>query len=59
MLVYTKEYNLHNELDRKIDSDQMGKFPVKSFHGNKYILVLFELDINNILGEPTRNRAAG
>ena len=50
---------MHNELDRKIYSDQRGKFPVTLFRGNKYIMVLFELNRNNILSEPMRNRTAG
>ena len=40
-------YNLHSKLDRKIYSDQTGKFPVTSFCGNKYIMVMFELERNN------------
>ena len=58
-VVYAKEYNFHSKLDCKIYSDQTGKFPVTSFCGNKYIMVLFELDSNSILSEPTRNRTAG
>ena len=58
-VVYAKEYNLHNELYRKIYSDQAGKFPVMSFCGNIYIMVLFNLDSNNILCRPIRNRTSG
>ena len=50
---------MHSELDCKIYSDQMGKFPVTLFCGNKYIMVMFELDINNILSKIMRNRTAG
>ena len=49
---------MHSKLDRKIYSDQNGKFPVTSFYGHKYIMVLFDLDSNNILSEPMRNRTA-
>ena len=48
-VVYSKEYNLHNKLDRKIYFDQTGKFPVTLFRGNKFIMVLFDLDSNIIL----------
>ena len=49
---------MHNELDRKIYSDQTGQFPVTLFHGNRYIMVLLKLDRNNILSELTINRTA-
>ena len=50
---------MHNELNRKIYSDQTGKLPITSFCGNQYIMVLFELKSNNILSKPTINRTAG
>ena len=57
--IITVEYNLKNELDRKMYTDQTGKFPVTSFRGNQYIMVLFELDSNNILVKPMKSRSAG
>ena len=57
--IITKEYNLKNKLDRKMYTDQTVKFPVTSFCGNQYIMVLFELDSNNILVEPMKSRTAG
>ena len=48
-----------SELDRKIYSDQTGKFPVTSFYGNKYIMVLLDLYSNNILSKLMRNRTSG
>ena len=53
--ILTKEYNLKNKLDRKMYTDQTGKFLVTSFPGNQYIMVLFELDSNNILVEPMKS----
>jgi len=39
-------------------SDQMGKFPIKSAHGNKYIMVAVELDGYYIDCEPLQSRSA-
>ena len=58
-VVYAKEYNLHSKLERQFYSDQTGKFTITSFCGNKYIIVLFKLDSNNILSEQMRNITAG
>ena len=55
--IYTREYNLKNELDRKMYTDQTGKFPVTYFRGYQYIMVLFEIDSNNILVEPMKSRS--
>ena len=57
--IYTREYNLKNELDRKMYTDQTGKFPVTSFRGYQYIMVLFEIDSNNIIVEPMKSRSTG
>ena len=46
-------------MDHKIYSDQTGKSPVTLFCGNKYIMLLFDLESNNILSKPMRNRTAG
>ena len=40
-------------------SDQTGRFPVTSYKGNQYVMVLFETGSNNILVEPMRNRCSG
>ena len=40
-------------------TNQTGKFPVTSFCGYQYIMVLFEIDSNNILVEPMKSRSAG
>ena len=40
-----------------IATDLTGRFPVTSSKGNKYILVMYEHDTNNILTEPLKNRS--
>ena len=50
--VYTKVYNVCN----KVLSDQTGQFPTRSKRGNKYIMVIVEIDRNAILVEPLKNR---
>ena len=50
--VYTKVYNVRET----IFSDQTGKFPVQSRSGNKYIMVMVEIDSNAILVEPMKIR---
>ena len=57
--IFVKEYDLANELDRKMYTDQTGKFPVTSYKGNQYIMVLFETSSNIILVEAMRSRTSG
>ena len=58
--LFTATYNLKDELDRKLYSDQTGKFPVTSYTGNQYIMVAYGMEISNaILVEPMKNRSAG
>ena len=52
--VYLKIYDMQN----KIYTDQTGRFPVTSSKGNKYIMVAFEADSNNIMAEPMKPRKA-
>jgi hypothetical protein len=37
-------------------SNQTGQFPIQSLYGNKYIMVMVEIDSNTILVEPMKNR---
>ncbi len=37
-------------------SDQTGKFPTRSQRGNKYIMVMVEIESNAILVEPMKSR---
>ena len=50
--IYTKVYNVRET----IFSDQTGQFPKRSLRGNKYIMVLVEIDSNAILVAPTKSR---
>ena len=52
--VYTKVYDVRNT----VFSDQTGQFPTRSKRGNKYIMVMVEIDINAILVEPSRTAQA-
>ena len=40
----------------KTFSDQMGRFPATSSKGNKYIMIMYDYDSNNILGEAIKSR---
>ena len=57
--VYHQIYNLQENLDRQMYSDQTGKFPVRSYRGMQYIMVIIEMDSNAILVEAMRNRTSG
>lgn len=35
-------YYLHNEMERKMYTDQTGRFPTTSYRGMQYIMVLYE-----------------
>ena len=50
--IFVKTY----EVRETIFSDQTGQFPTRSQRGNKYIMVLVEIDSNAILVEPMKNR---
>ena len=58
--LFYRTYNLKEDMDRKLYSDQTGKFPVTSYHRNQYIMVMYEMDVtSSILVEPMRNRTSG
>ena len=50
--VYTKI----NDVCNTIFADQTGQFPTRSQRGNKYIMVMVEIDSNAILVEPLPSR---
>ncbi len=50
--IFIKTY----EVRETIFSDQTGQFPTRSQRGNKYIMVLVEIDSNAILVEPMKSR---
>ena len=50
--IYTETYNVRETMF----SDQTGQFPTRSQRGNKYIMVMVEIDSNAILVEPMKSR---
>ena len=52
-------FDLSDETQWLMYTNQTGKFPKKSSKGNHYIMVLFEFDSNAILVEAMKNRSAG
>ena len=48
--------SLAEEFDNTIYSDATGKFPVPSYHGNRYIMVVYVYEANAILVRPMVNR---
>ena len=53
--VYIRIFNV----EETIHTDQTGCFPANSSSGNKYIMVLVEIDGNYIDGEPMKDRTEG
>lgn len=53
--VYIKIHNASETMH----SDQTGRFPATSSRGNKYIMVLVEVDGNYIDAEPLKNKSEG
>ncbi len=53
--IFIQSHNANNTAH----SDQTGRFPVTSSSGNKYIMVLVEVDGNFIDAEPMKNKTAG
>eukprot|EP00804_Cyclotella_cryptica_P016134 CCRYP_004248-RC/>CCRYP_004248-RC protein AED:0.42 eAED:0.42 QI:0/-1/0/1/-1/0/1/0/390 len=50
--IYTTTYQVRDT----IFTDQTGQFPIRSQAGNKYIMVMVEIDSSAILVEPIKNR---
>ena len=44
------------ECSSKIYTDQIGRFPITSSCGYKYIVIAYDYDSNNILAEPIKSR---
>ena len=53
--VYIRIFNA----EETMHTDQTGRFPANSSSGNKYIMVLVEIDGNYIDGEPMKDRTEG
>ena len=56
---YHAVYNLSEDMEQKMYTDQTGRFPFQSYKGMQYIMVLYELSSNVILVEPLRNKTSG
>ena len=56
---YHTIYDLHQEMDRKMYTDETGRFPMSSYRGMQYVMVLYETVSNSILVEALRNRTSG
>ena len=54
---YTDLLDFHSPTGQ-IHTDQTGRFPVQSSRGSKYIMILFDYDINAILAEAMNSRTA-
>ena len=52
-------YDLEDDMNKKMYTDQTGRFPVQSYRGMKYIMVLYNTTSNAILVEPLRNKTSG
>jgi hypothetical protein len=50
--IYTETYRVRETMF----SNQTGQFPTRSQRGNKYIMVMVEIDSNAILVEPMKSR---
>jgi len=50
--VYTKVYDVRDT----IFSDQTGQFPTRSLSGNRYIMVMVDIDSSGIIVEPMKSR---
>ena len=53
--IYTRVYDVRET----VFSDQTGQFPKRSLSGNRYIMVMVEIDSSGILVEPLKNRTDG
>ena len=47
---------LAEEFNSTIYSDATGKFPVPSYHGNRYVMIIYVYNANTILVHPMENR---
>jgi hypothetical protein len=42
--------------NRKILANQTGRFPITSSRGNKYVMICYDYDCDNIIAEPLKSR---
>jgi hypothetical protein len=58
-MIIFKIYDLKEEAQRKMYTNQTEKFPKKSSRGHQYIMVLIKMDSNANLVAAMKNRLAG
>ena len=54
-----KQHDLYvcvDQVNETIYTDQIGEFPITSSRGNKYIMIMCEIDENAVLVEPMKNK---
>ena len=56
--IFVQTYDIQNEFQRTIYTDQTGKFPDRSSKGNQYIMTMVEMDSQAILVEAMKNRSS-
>ena len=56
---YHAVYNLSEDFEQKMYTDQTGRFPVQSYRGMQYVMVLYKISSNSILVKPLGNRTSG
>ena len=54
-----KNYEIEEEIQSVLNTDQTGKLPKQSSQGNQYLMVAHESTSNAILYQPYRNKSAG
>ena len=52
-------YDLKDYINSKLFMDQRGRFPVTSYKGNQFVMVMFEAASNNTLLEARRSGTSG
>jgi len=56
--IFVTTYDIQDDFQKKMYTDQTGRFPTKSSRGNQYVMVLVESDSNAILVTPMKNRTS-
>ena len=58
--MFLQTYNLQHDFDKKLHTDQTGRFLCMSFKGNQCVMVAYDAHVSNaIFAEPMRNHSAG
>ena len=56
--IFLTTYDLQDDFQQEMYTDQTGRFPTKSSRGYQYIMVLVELDSDAIMVAPMKNRTS-